>query len=244
VFGSTFSTSILNFGVDATVILQALDQITNTRILQSPRIFTSDNKEAKFFDGKDVPFQTAAESGGATGGNVVSSFEQIAVGIGVNVRPRITREKNVAMEIEILLSNVDNTGAASPGDNPTIKRRQTNTTVTVKNGQTIVLSGIRTESEGTTKRKVPILGDIPILDLVFSSESEASVVSELVVFVTPIVVDNPDDNDVNFNELDRKRLEQLSEPLSEGARNLQRRLGVKGVAPGGDDPSSSDPRRD
>ncbi|MDG2031023.1 MAG: secretin N-terminal domain-containing protein [Phycisphaerales bacterium] len=243
VFGSTFSTSILNFGVDATVILQALDQITNTRILQSPRIFTSDNKEAKFFDGKDVPFQTAAESGGATGGNVVSSFEQIAVGIGVNVRPRITREKNVAMEIEILLSNVDNTGAASPGDNPTIKRRQTNTTVTVKNGQTIVLSGIRTESEGTTKRKVPILGDIPILDLLFSSESEASVVSELVVFVTPIVVDNPDDNDVNFNELDRKRLEQLSEPLSEGARNLQRRLGVKGVATGGDT-SGSDPRRD
>ena len=247
VFPSTFSapgTSILNFGVDATVVLQALDQITNTRILQSPRIFTSDNKEAKFFDGKDVPFQTAAESGGATGGNVVSSFEQIAVGIGVNVRPRITREKNVAMEIEILLSNVDNTGAASPGDNPTIKRRQTNTTVTVKNGQTIVLSGIRTESEGTTKRKVPILGDIPILDLLFSSESEASVVSELVVFVTPIVVDNPDDNDVNFNELDRKRLEQLSEPLSEGARNLQRRLGVKGVASGGDDPSGSDPRRD
>ena len=122
----------------------------------------------------------------------------------------------------------------APGDNPTIKRRQTNTTVTVKNGQTIVLSGIRTESEGTTKRKVPILGDIPILDLLFSSESEASVVSELVVFVTPIVVDNPDDNDVNFNELDRKRLEQLSEPLSEGARNLQRRLGVKGVATGGD----------
>jgi general secretion pathway protein D len=244
VFGNTFATSILNFGVDATVILQALDQVTNTRILQQPRIFTSDNKEAKFFDGKDVPFQTAAESGGATGGNVISSFEQIAVGIGVNVRPRITREKNVAMEIEILLSNVDSTAAGSPGDNPTIKRRQTNTTVTVKNGQTIVLSGIRTESEGTTKRKVPLLGDIPFLDLLFSSESEASVVSELVVFVTPIVVDNPDENDINFNELDRRRLEKLSEPLSEGARELQKRIGVKGVAPGGDNSSNSDPRRD
>lgn len=240
---SYFTNSVLSFGVDATVILQALDQVTNTRILQQPRIFTSDNKEAKFFDGKDVPFQSTAESS-AAGGNVIASYEQIAVGIGVNVRPRITREKNVAMEIEILLSNVDNTGAATPGDNPTIKRRQTNTTVTVKNGQTIVLSGIRTESEGTTKRKVPILGDIPFLDLLFSSTSEASVVSELVVFITPIVVDNPDDNDVNFNELDRRRLEQLSDPLSEGARDLQRRLGVKGVAPGGDDPSGSDPRRD
>lgn len=236
---SYFTSSVLSFGVDATVVLQALDQITNTRILQQPRIFTSDNKEAKFFDGQDVPFQSSAEST-AAGGNVIASFEQVAVGIGVNVRPRITKEKNVAMEIEILLSNVDNSGAAAPGDNPTINRRQTNTTVTVKNGQTIVLSGIRTESEATVKRKVPLLGDIPILDLIFSSDSEQSVVSETVIFITPIVVDNPDDNDVNFNELDRQRLEQLADPLSEGARELQERLGVKGVAT----PRATDPRRD
>jgi general secretion pathway protein D len=236
---STFATSILSFGVDATVVLQALDQLTNTRILQQPRIFTSDNKEAKFFDGKDVPFQSSGEST-AAGGNVIASYEQIAVGIGVNVRPRITREKNVAMEIEILLSNVDSTGAGNPGGNPTIKRRQTNTTVTVKNGQTIVLSGIRTESEAMIKRKVPLLGDIPILDLVFSSESENTVVSELVVFITPIVVDNPDENDVNFNELDRRRLEQLSDPLSERTNQLKNKLGVKGV----DSIAPVDPRRD
>jgi general secretion pathway protein D len=236
---STFATSILSFGVDATVVLQALDQLTNTRILQQPRIFTSDNKEAKFFDGKDVPFQSSGEST-AAGGNVIASYEQIAVGIGVNVRPRITREKNVAKEIEILLSNVDSTGAGNPGGNPTIKRRQTNTTVTVKNGQTIVLSGIRTESEAMIERKVPLLGDIPILDLVFSSKSENTVVSELVVFITPIVVDNPDENDVNFNELDRRRLEQLSDPLSERTNQLKNKLGVKGV----DSIAPVDPRRD
>ena len=123
---------------------------------------------------------------------------------------------------------------------PTINRRQTNTTVTVKNGQTIVLSGIRNETEQTIKRKVPVLGDIPVLDLIFASDYEQSVVTETVIFITPIVVDNPDDNDVNFNELDRQRLEQLSEPLSEGARQLQRRLGVKGV----DSPAATDPRRD
>ena len=236
---STFATSILSFGVDATVVLQALDQLTNTRILQQPRIFTSDNKEAKFFDGKDVPFQSSGESTSG-GGNVIASYEQIAVGIGVNVRPRITREKNVAMEIEILLSNVDNTGAGSPGNNPTIKRRQTNTTVTVKNGQTIVLSGIRTESEAMIERKVPLLGDIPILDLVFSSKSENTVVSELVVFITPIVVDNPDENDINFNELDRRRLEQLADPLSERTEQLKEKLGVNEGGGSG----KVDPRRD
>jgi len=90
------------------------------------------------------------------------------------------------------------------------------------------------------KRKVPLLGDIPILDLVFSSESENTVVSELVVFITPIVVDNPDENDVNFNELDRRRLEQLSDPLSERTNQLKNKLGVKGV----DSIAPVDPRRD
>jgi general secretion pathway protein D len=236
--GLGLSSSILNLNVDATMILQALDQVTNTRILQQPRIFTTDNAEAKFFDGQDVPFQAGST---VVAGQQTIDFEQIAVGIGVNVRPRITKEKNVAMEIEILLSNVNTNSPLGAGGNPVIDRRQTNTTVTVKNGQTIVISGIRQETEGRKQRKVPILGDIPILDLIFSSESEDTVVSELVVFVTPIVVDNPDDNDVNFNEIDRRRLEQLSDPMGQRSRILQQQLDNSFR----NDPlKPSDPRRD
>lgn len=237
VFPNTFSgvgSSILNFGVDATVILQALNEVTNTRILQQPRIFTSDNKEAKFFDGQDVPFQASSSQ---SAGDTVATFDQIAVGIGVNVRPRITKDRNVAMEIEILLSNL---GAIGVGGNPIINRRQTNTTVTVKNGQTIVLSGIRQESESTIKRKVPLLGDIPILDLLFSSESEATTVSELLVFITPIVVDNPDENDTNFNEKDRERLLHLTDPMTERSNELKAEI----KATGSDKDSPTDPRRD
>ena len=220
------------------MILQALDQVTNTRILQQPRIFTTDNKEAKFFDGQDVPFQAGTT---AVAGQATTEYEQIAVGIGVNVRPRITKEKNVSMEIEILLSNVNSNSPLGAGGNPVIDRRQTNTTVTVKNGQTIVISGIRQETEGRKERKVPILGDIPILDLLFSSESEDTVISELVVFVTPIVVDNPDENDVNFNEIDRRRLEQLSDPMGQRSRILQQKIDGEFK----NDPlKPSDPRRD
>ena len=236
--GLGLTSSILNLNVDATMILQALDQVTNTRILQQPRIFTTDNAEAKFFDGQDVPFQSGTT---AVAGQATTEYEQIAVGIGVNVRPRITKEKNVAMEIEILLSNVNGNSPLGAGGNPVIDRRQTNTTVTVKNGQTIVISGIRQELEGRKERKVPILGDIPILDLLFSSESEDTVVSELVVFVTPIVVDNPDENDVNFNEIDRRRLEQLSDPMGERSRILQQKM--DGSFPY-DPLRPQDPRRD
>ena len=216
-----FDTAILNVFVDTNVILQALEEVTNVRILQQPRVFTSDNKEAKFFDGQDVPFQTASQ--GAVGGvdNLVSNFEQIAVGIGVNVRPRITRERNVAMEIAVLLSNV-NTSAGIPtaGGNPIINRRQTNTTVTVKNGQTVVISGIRSETVSEANTKVPILGDIPVLDLFFSYNDKVEGIRELMIFITPIVIDNPDENDTNFNETDRQRLEQLTAPLTEQTRKL------------------------
>lgn len=221
IFPGSLSTATLNFGVDATVVLQALSEKTGVRILQQPKVFTSDNKEAKFFDGQDVPFQTSTSSGGDTGGTVVANFEQIAVGIGLNVRPRITKERNVAMEVAVLLSNVNNNpGFIATGLNPVINRRQTNTEVTVKNGQTIVISGIRREQSAKVKTGVPVLGDIPVLDWIFSYVDEAEQVKELVVFIQPIVVDNPDENDTNFNETDRQRLEQLTAPLTEQTRKL------------------------
>ena len=147
-----------------------------------------------------------------------TSFEQEAIGIGLNVRPRITKDRNVAMEIEILLSNIASTALVN--SNPVVNRRQTTTTVTVKNNQTIVLSGIRREDDTDVERKVPLLGDIPLLGAAFTSTEKAKSLVELVMFITPVVVDNPDENDTNFNVDERKRLEELSKPLDEMAREL------------------------
>ena len=228
-FIGDLTSSVLAFGVDASVILQALSEQTQVRLLQSPRVFTSDNQEAKFFDGADVPFQTGSTTGGTTGGGTTASFDQIAVGIGLNVRPRITKDLNVAMQIEILLSNVDTTTrtVVTPGNNPTILRRQTNTSVVIKNGQTIVISGIRKEVESKVKTKVPVLGDVPVLDWVFSSTEKVSSATELVLFVTPIVVENPDMNDSNFNVEDIQRLRTLQKPLDSKTEEMLQMLDDK-----------------
>ncbi len=241
IFPSVLNVSNFNFGVDATVILQALQRDTSVRILQQPRVFTSDNKEAVFFAGQDVPFLTGSTTGGSTGGGTTSSFDQISVGIGLNVRPRITREKNVAMEIEVLLSNVNTATTLNVGGsgNPTIDRRQTNTEITVKNNQTIVISGVRVESQSKAKNSFPILGNIPILDIFFSNTNDSTSVKELLVFITPSVVDNPDENDTNFNADERERLEVLAKPLnteSEGLvekhkLNLPDKAGGKAIDP-------------
>ena len=225
-----------NFGVDATVILQALQQDTSVRILQQPRVCTTDNKEAIFFNGQDVPFLASTGFGANTGGGQVSAFEQISVGIGLNVRPRITKEKNVAMDIQVLYSNLASGVTVNPGGsgNPTVTRRQTNTTVTIKNGQTVVIGGIRLETQDFKKQGFPILGDIPILDLVFGYQQDLKIVKELVIFITPTVIENPDENDTNFNVLERQRLEALSKPLSQTSKQLVeqgRILGKDGVDP-------------
>jgi type II secretion system protein D len=204
----------LDVGTSVGFLLQALDSRNDVRILQEPRVFTSDNEEAKFFSGQDITFQTGQTTGSNTGGGTTSSFETKAVGIGLNVRPRITRELNVNMDIELLLSNL-NLSVPQFNNNPVVDRRQTNTRVTIKNGQTIVISGIRKEDETSIKRGLPLLGDIPLLgDALFSSTEKKKNVAELVIFVTPIVVDNPDANDSNFNASERTRLEDLRTPLN------------------------------
>ena len=216
IFPGDLNTSNFTFGVDATVILQALQRDTSVRILQQPRVFTSDNQLAEFFAGDDVPFLTGSTTGGTTGGGTTSSFDQIPVGIGLNVRPRITKEKNVAMEIKVLLSNVNTTSALNVGGsgNPVISRRSTNTIITVKNEQTVCISGVRVESQAKESNGFPILGEIPILDFFFSNKNSNSSSKELLIFVTPTVVDTPEENDTNFNADERERLEVLSKPLN------------------------------
>ena len=209
-----FDTSVLDVNTNVDWVISALSEANNVRILQRPRVFTSDNREAKFFSGQDVTFQTGSTTNDS---GTTTAFEQEAIGIGLNVRPRITKERNVALEVEVLLSTL---ATASINQNPIVNRRQTTTSVTVKNNQTIVISGIRKEDDQDVVRKVPLLGDIPGLGALFTSTEKQKQLSELVIFVTPIVVDNPDENDENFNAEDVRRLEELSKPLDDMAADL------------------------
>jgi general secretion pathway protein D len=213
-----FDSSLLKIstGQDLGFFLQALSTDNSARILQQPRVFTRDNKEAKFVAGQDVTIQTGQTSGFGTTGTT-SSFQQQFVGVGINVRPRITQDNNVAMEVEILLSNLT---SATQNGNAVIDRRQTNTNVTVKDGQTIVISGIRREEETVLDRRLPFLGDIPLLGAAFSSTERQKRVVELMVFLVPVVVENPDSNDHNFNASELDRLRKLEEPLDKSSKTM------------------------
>lgn len=197
---SLFDTSVISSNVDLNVLLQALAQKTDVSILSEPRIFTSDNQEAEFFDGQDIPFVTDSQTN--TQGNLVQSFDYKAVGIQLRIRPRITVKRDVDLKVNLELSSI------VPGETLfggfIVDRRETTTQLIVKNQQTVVISGILRTEDSDVIRKVPVLGDIPLLGWLFKSKERTKKNTELLVFITPIVVDNTDQSDeVNASFKDR-----------------------------------------
>lgn len=208
--GGLFDTSVLDVTANLNLVLQALSQKTSINILSEPRIFTSDNQEAEFFDGQDIPFITDSQVNNQ--GNLTQSFDYRAVGIQLRVRPRITVNRDVDLRVNLELSSIQPQQTVLGGF--IVDRRETTTQLIVRDGQTIVISGILRSEQSKIKRKVPLLGDIPLLGALFTSIEDTTRNTELVAFITPIVVNNPDEaRDINkpFNQ----RLDQLREKLGD-----------------------------
>ncbi len=212
-----FDTSVLDVGADLNVLLQALQQDTNLNILSEPKIFTSDNQEAEFFDGQDIPF--IVESQVTDVGGLTQSTEYRAVGIQLRVRPRITVNRDVDLRVNLELSSLAPQLTAQ--GQFIVDRRETTTQLIVRDGQTIVISGILRSEESDVKRKVPLLGDIPLIGLLFQSTERTKTDTELVAFITPTVVGATDELD-RLNRPYRGRLQELRDQLGAGSPEYQR----------------------
>jgi general secretion pathway protein D len=213
--GNLFDTTVLNTNINLNLLLQALSEKTAVNILSEPKIFTSDNQEAEFFDGQDIPFITDSQTN--TQGNLVQSFDYKAVGIQLRIRPRITLKKDVDLRVNLELSSI------VPGQTLfggfVVDRRETTTQLIVGNQQTIVISGILRTEDSDIVRKIPLLGDIPLLGELFKSRDKKKSTTELLVFITPLVVENPDETNA-LNAPFRERLNQRRGELEEDS--LQR----------------------
>ena len=170
VFG-LFDSGTLSAEFSADTVLQALAQVTNVRVMQNPVVFTADNQEAFFFDGSEFPFANQVIANAGTAGGT-QSFEYRSVGLVLNARPRITAQKDVDMDIRLELSKI---GPAINDGGPTVDRRQTTTNIVVKNGQTIILSGLLKEEETTLTRKVPLWVTSPSLENSSPAETTPSI---------------------------------------------------------------------
>jgi general secretion pathway protein D len=186
--GSITGRGVLNtFTADVSVLVDFLAKTVNAKVLNQQTLWTEDNEEASFFKGNKVAFFTSATSS-ATAGNV-QSFEFQRVGMTLAVRPSITPGNDVDMIINIIISQLT---AEEQNSQPVRTEMETKTNMIIEDGQTLMLGGILFQQDSVTHRKVPLLGDIPLLGALFSHNETIAANNELLIFITPYVIDEPD----------------------------------------------------
>jgi general secretion pathway protein D len=189
-------------------IVNAFKKDQDVHILSTPQILTTDNEEASITVGKSVPFQTRAA---ATTTNVVdqySYYEYKDVGITLKITPQISHDRMVRLNISQESTKLDTASTVS-SDRPTTLKRTIDTTVIVKDGNTVVIGGLIDDSFSDTEFKTPCLGDIPLLGHLFRTSSTGDDKTNLFVFITPHVVKNPDEAQAILNSK-KGQVEQIT----------------------------------
>ncbi|MFT5582672.1 MAG: general secretion pathway protein D [Cognaticolwellia sp.] len=177
------------------VVVSALQANSSVNILSTPNIMTLDNEEAEIVVGRNVPFPTS--QGRDSNNNPIISFQREDVAITLKVTPQINESDYVTMEVYQEVTEIEES-AASGSDlvasgGPTTSKRTADTTVLVKDNQTVVIGGLMSTTETEVETKVPILGDLPLVGVLFRSKSTTTRKTNLLIFLTPHVIDTPED---------------------------------------------------
>lgn len=158
-------------------------------VLSTPQILTSDNQEAEIVVGENVPFISQREADPTRTISVFSTVERQDVGIILRITPQITEGDFVRLDIYQEISSLkDDSETVAIAVGPSITKRSTKTTVVVKDNQTVVIGGLMEERVEENVRKVPILGDIPLLGWLFKSKSREKNKINLLVFLSPHII--------------------------------------------------------
>jgi type II secretion system protein D len=191
-------------GADFNFLFRTLQNEGSLEVLSRPQIVAMDNQEAVINVSNSVPYVTGTQT--STTGQISTSVSRQDVGVKLTVTPQINPDGYVRMELEQEVS--DQTGSTvdvGPGVTaPVFFTREAQTTVTVKDGETIVLGGLITSRRENREQKVPIIGDIPGLGLLFRNQNDDTSRNELLIVLTPHVIrDVKDFRNVSVAERDQ-----------------------------------------
>jgi type IV pilus assembly protein PilQ len=170
--------------LDGTIIdleLSALESENKGEVIASPRITVANQHEAYIEQGTEIPYVEATSSG-------ATSVEFKKAVLSLKVTPHITPDNRIIMDLVVTQDTRGDTVSTSTGDAVAIDTQEISTQVLVENGETIVLGGIFQQSSSNDIRKVPLLGDLPIVGYLFKNSSEIMEKRELLIFVTPKIL--------------------------------------------------------
>jgi type IV pilus assembly protein PilQ len=174
--------SVLDEKLNLDLQLQAAEVNGDGKVISSPRLVTLDNNKATIEQGVSIPFQTF-ENGDA-------QLEFVDAVLKLDVTPHITADRSIIMKIVVSRNAPDDSVFTLTGS-PAIAKNQVNTETLVKDGQTLVIGGIYVVDKGKRRSSVPYLGRIPLLGAAFRSNEISDNRKELLIFVTPRVVQQP-----------------------------------------------------
>jgi type IV pilus assembly protein PilQ len=179
-----FSLALLKSDILVDLELTALEAEGRGEIVSTPRVITANQKEASIEQGVEIPYQQSASSGATT-----VQFKKAV--LSLTVTPQITPDNNIIMDLQVHKDNVGDiisTGGLG-GTVPSIDTRNVQTQVLVADGQTVVLGGIYETERRETIKKVPLLGDVPVVGNLFKSKQRVDNKAELLIFVTPRILE-------------------------------------------------------
>ncbi|MDE2122000.1 MAG: type IV pilus secretin PilQ, partial [Betaproteobacteria bacterium] len=179
----TLAISLFNAGANRFINLElsALEADGKGKVISAPRVITADMQQAHIEQGTEIPYQQATSSGATA-----VSFAKAV--LSLDVTPQITPDGNVIMNVAVHKDSVGQNTSSGPA----INTNTVTTQVQVENGGTVVLGGIYSSQESQQTDKVPLLGDIPVLGYLFKTTSRSMQKDELMVFLTPRIVNSAD----------------------------------------------------
>ncbi len=182
---------------DYTALIEALDTVGKTNILSSPRITAVNNKEAKILVGSTEPYVTTTTTTPSSGPTTTAeSVNFIEVGVKLFVTPTIHNDGFITMKIKPEVSSVTSNLTTSNNNTiPIVETSEAETTVMVKDGVSIVIGGLIKEETIKAMKKIPLLGDIPVLGFAFRSHNDSVSKTEIAIFLTPKIITGDVDED-------------------------------------------------
>lgn len=188
-FGGSANVSVPAFGI----ALNALQSNSSVNILSTPNILTLDNEEAAIIVGRNIPFPVS--TGRDSNNNPIVSYQREDVAITLKVTPQINESNYVTLTVfqEVQEVESDSKGLDVSTAGFITSKRSADTTVLIKDNQTVVIGGLIGTTESTVATKIPLLGDIPIIGKLFRGKKTTARKTNMLIFLTPHVIDDESD---------------------------------------------------
>ncbi|MET1161012.1 MAG: type II secretion system protein GspD, partial [Pseudoxanthomonas sp.] len=200
-------------GRNAAAVVKALDKVTDLRLLQTPSVFVRNNVEATFNVGSRIPIQSVSFNPGTGTDGTYSQVQYLDTGVILKVRPRITKDGMVFLDI---VQEVSSPGAipADRNGNVRIDTRKLKTEAAIQSGDTVMLAGLIRDSLDDGSSGVPFLSKIPVIGSLFGTKTQNTERTETIVLLTPTIVRNPQEARNLTDEYGQKfrALEPLNAP--------------------------------